>query len=287
MNYLDIEPNPELRKSKVVILPVPYEGTVTYGKGTSKGPQAIIDASSQLETYDEELRVENFDRIGIHTTKPLKLDKDPKKTVQIIKEACKKFIDDEKFVIMLGGEHSISFGYYWALKEKYPDLAVIQLDAHADLRNEYEDSKFSHACVMRRIRETCKDTLQIGIRSHSKEESDLIRKEKIPMFYAHYIYIKNTGWLNAAIKNMPNNVFLTIDVDFFSWDVISDTGTPEPGGIHWYKALEILRTIFENKNVVGFDIVELSQTQNSNNSAFACAKLIYRLINYKFTPRKK
>lgn len=267
-------------KARVVILLVPYEGTATYRKGASRGPAGIIEASKQLEMHDEELDKSTY-KIGICTLKPLSIQKEkPEEVVNKVKEVCKGLIKDKKFVVVLGGEHSISLGYYLALKEKYPDLSIVQLDAHADLREEYDGTKYSHACVMARIRESCNKIAQIGIRSLSEEEALKIKKKKYSIYYAHNI-INKSDWHNGMLKKLNDNVFITIDADFFDWNVVSDVGTPEPGGIGWYQSLDILRCIFKNKNVVGFDIVELAPKKESNSS-FALAKLLYRLIGYKF-----
>jgi len=271
-------------KSKVVILPVPYEGTVTYRKGASRGPAGIIDASKQLEMYDEELCKSTY-KVGISTLKPLLLQqKDkPEDVINKVKKICECLIKDNKFVVILGGEHSISLGYYLALKEKYPNLSVVQLDAHADLREEYEGTKYNHACVMARIRESCNKVAQIGVRSLSEEEALKIKKKNYSMYYAKDI-VNRLEWHNDMLKKLNNDVFITIDADFFSWDVVADVGTPEPGGIGWYQSLDILKSIFKRKNVIGFDIVELtpSKENKESNSCFALAKLLYRLIGYKF-----
>lgn len=271
-------------KAKVVILPVPYEGTVTYKKGASRGPAGIIEASKHLEMYDEELDKSTY-KIGMCTLKPLSLQQKekPEDIIKKVKEICKVLIKDNKFAVVLGGEHSISLGYYLALKGKYSDLSVVQLDAHADLREEYDETKYSHACVIARIRESCNKVVQIGIRSLSEEEALKIKKKNYAIFYAHNI-IGKSEWHDEMLKKLSKNVFVTIDTDFFDWNVAEDVGTPEPGGIGWYQSLGILRSIFKNKNVVGFDIVELAPEKENkeSNSCFALAKLLYRLIGYKF-----
>jgi len=273
--YLDEEFS--LEDSKIVILPVAFEGTACYGKGTAKAPGAIIDASTQLEVYDEELDSCVY-KNGIFTADFVDVNHSVKIVIDSVKKECLKFLDLDKFVVVLGGEHSISNGYYQALNEKYENLSVVQLDAHADLRDEYEGTKFSHASVMARIRESCDKVVQIGIRSLSEEEAELVKKNNYNLYYAYDIYNKN-DWIKGMLDNLSDNVFITIDADFFSWDIVSETGTPEPGGIGWYQALEILREIFKNKNVVGFDVVECG---NERKSAFAMAKLVYKLLGYKY-----
>jgi agmatinase len=272
-------------KSRVVILPVPYAGTVSYGKGAEKGPSAIIKASQHMELYDEELDKNNFEA-GICTLEKLKPESKPEKMVERIYTNTKKLINAGKFIVMLGGEHSISIGLAKALKEKYNDLSVLQLDAHADLRDQWyvgEEGKsgmspYSHACIMRRIRGFCSKTAQVGIRSISEEEIPEARKSNI--FWARNIYYNN-DWFGRAINLLSNNVYITIDLDVFDPSVMSATGTPEPGGLLWYQAVGFLREVFRKKNVVGFDVVELAPNKDKSCD-FMAAKLIYRLIGYKF-----
>ncbi len=271
-------------KSKTVILPVPYAGTVSYGKGASKGPSAIIKASQHMELYDEELNKSTYKK-GICTLSPLKKESKPEKMTDSICNNSKQLIKDNKFIVMLGGEHSISMGLVKAFKEKYKDLSVLQLDAHADLRDKWfigeEDksplSKYSHACVMKRIKELIKKTVQVGVRSISEEEIKESKKSNI--FWAKDIH-NNDKWHNKAINLLSKNVYLTIDLDVFDPSIMSATGTPEPGGLNWYQVINFLRKVFKKKNVVGIDVVELAP--NSNKSCdFTAAKLIYRLIGYK------
>ncbi|MBW2981603.1 agmatinase [Candidatus Woesearchaeota archaeon] len=275
----------EYAKSKAVILPVPYGGTVSYGKGTEKGPSAIIKASQHMEFYDEELKKNNF-KAGICTLHTLKSEPKPEKMAESVYNNCRQLIKDNKFIVMLGGEHSISSGLAKALKEKYKDLSVLQLDAHSDLRDKWyigeEDksplSKYSHACVMKRIREFCSKTVQVGIRSMSEEEIPESKRSNI--FWAKDIY-NNNKWFDKAINLLSNNVFITIDLDVFDPSIMSATGTPEPGGLLWYQVIDFLKQVFKKKNVVGFDAVELAPN-NDKSCDFMAAKLIYRLIGYKF-----
>jgi len=266
----------DYKKSRFVILSVPYEGTVSYGKGASKGPAAIIKASQNMELYDEELDKENY-KEGICTLKPLKAESTPKKMVDSIEKASDKIIKDNKFPIMLGGEHSISTGLIRALKKKYKDLSVLQLDAHADLRQEYEGQPYSHASIMARTRELAK-AVQVGIRSLSVEESKWIKKENLPIFWARDIY-DNEKWFDKAIEKLSNNVFITIDLDVFDPSIMSATGTPEPGGLDWYIIIKFLKQVCKKKNIVGFDVVELAPTKN-HSCDFLAAKLVYKLIGY-------
>ncbi len=269
-----------LEDASVIVAPFGYEGGVSYGKGTAKGPDAIIDASHYLELYDEVLDVEPSSA-GIYTIKPPLFDAGPEQMFQTVYETAKKYLAKDKFIVSIGGDHSISSAYCKALQEKYGAVSVIQFDAHADLRDSYEGSQLSHASVMSRIREITASTLQIGIRSLSLEEARLIRNEEIPVCTVEN-FRNDTFDLNAAIKNLHGPVFITFDVDVFDWSVIRSTGTPEPGGLFWDEAIHLLKKIFSQKDVVGFDVVELVQNENDPNSAFAAAKLIYKMIGFKY-----
>ncbi len=267
-------------KSAVAILPFPYEGGVSYGKGAAQAPGAIIDASHYLELYDEVLDAEPY-RVGIATVEPPDTGKTHQEMFYSIYSNAHDLIEDDKFVVVVGGDHSLSSGFFKALKEKYTDLGVIQLDAHADLRDTYEDSPLNHACVMSRIREMAQDTLQIGIRSMSAEEAEKIKRENISLCTMDS-FRKGVFDIDGALDNLPDNLFITVDVDCFDWSVIRSTGTPEPGGFLWDEALRLLGKIFQKKNIVAFDIVELSYSSNDLNSPFAAAKLIYKMLGFKY-----
>lgn len=267
-------------KSAVAILPFPYEGGISYGRGTFQAPDAIIDASFFLEEYDEVLEAEPY-RIGIATVEPPDTGKTHQEMFHSIYSNTHRLIEDGKFVVVIGGDHSISTGLFQALKEKYTDLGVIQLDAHADLRDSYEESPLNHACVMSRIREMSPDTLHIGIRSMSVEEAEKIKRENISLCTMEH-FRKKTFPINSALDRLPERVFITLDVDCFDWSVIRSTGTPEPGGFLWDEALTLLENIFLKKSVVAFDIVELSYSPTDPNSPFAAAKLIYKMLGFKY-----
>lgn len=278
--YLGIEPEfTQFESSAVCILPFPYEGGVSYGKGTGEAPDAIIQASAYLELYDEIFDAEMY-RIGVSTIQPPVLSVNHKAMFQQIYNASKELLDLDKFVVVIGGDHSISSGYFKALKEKYGSLSCIQLDAHSDLRDSYEGSKLSHASVMSRIREMTSNTLQIGIRSMCVEEAELIKADQIPVCTMHQ-FRKGLFDLDRALQQLPDPVFITLDVDVFDWSVVTSTGTPEPGGLLWDEAIDLLEKIFSRKNVVGFDVVELSAREGDDNSPFAIAKLIYKMIGFK------
>jgi len=263
----------------VSILPVPYEGGISYGTGTAQAPDAVIEASHHLELYDEILNAEPY-RMGIATVGPPEIFADAKLTHASVYAVIKKMIRDGKFVVMLGGDHSLSCDYVKALIEKYRQMSVIQLDAHSDLRDTYEGSPYSHACVMSRIRELTDNTLQMGIRSMSVEEAQRIKREKLAVCTMS-AYRKGEFDFNAALDSLAEPVYLTVDVDVFDWSVIRSTGTPEPGGLLWDEALALIQRIFMRKNVVGIDVVELCGDPKDRNSAFAVAKLIYKMLGFK------
>ena len=267
-------------KAAVVILPFPYEGGVSYGTGAAKAPDAILGASCYLELYDEVLDVEPY-RIGITTVYPPAIPDNPEGMIQTIYNTTQSLLQQEKFIIPIGGDHSITIGYFKAIQEKYGQISVIQLDAHADLRNSYDGSPLSHACVMARIREKTAHTLQIGIRSISAKEAALVKNENISLCTMRQ-FRQGDFDLDAALNLLPDPVFLTVDVDVFDWSVIMSTGTPEPGGLLWNEGVSLLQKIFKQKNVIGFDVVELSYQETDRNSPFAVAKLIYKMIGFKF-----
>jgi len=278
--FLGIEKqSTDFDQSTVAILPFPYEGGVSYGTGTAAAPQAIIDASCYLELYDEVQKSEPY-RQGLATMKAPQVGSTPQKMFESVYKNTCELIRDSKFVVLIGGDHSISSGFFKSLQEKYPDLGAIQLDAHADLRESFEGSKLSHACVMARIREMTPHTLQIGIRSMSVEEADKIEKEKMDVWTMHD-FRKGLFNIDAALAKLPEHIFLTVDVDAFDWSVVASTGTPEPGGFSWDEAMELLQKIFALKKIVGFDVVELSYSPQDRNSPFAVAKLIYKMLGFK------
>jgi len=284
---LDEDEAKSYEESKVVILPVPYDGTRTWIIGerwkrmdASKGPDAIITASRNMELYDEEVDAEISD-VGIYTSNELEIKDSSEKVVEDVFLKVKKLINDSKFPVMIGGEHSISFGAIKALKEKYGNLSVLQLDAHTDLRDSYEGTKFSHASVMARARELC-EVVQVGIRSQELDEKD-VNKENI--FYAKDIY-DNEQWMDEAISKLSDDVYITFDLDAFDISIMPSTGTPEPGGLQWYQALKFLKKVFKERNVVGFDVVELAPIDNLIAPDFLAAKLVYKMIGYGFFVEK-
>ncbi len=275
----------DYKKSKVVIFPVPYDGTLSYRAGSRNGPSAIISASKALEFYDIELDA-SFYKIGIHTTGELEpIMSSPQDMQKEIERVSAGFIKDKKFLITVGGEHSISIAVVKNMSRKYKNLSVLQIDAHSDLRDSYENSRYNHACVMRRIREIC-PSVQVGIRSMCSEEAQYIRKNKIKIFYADYIR-GNPDYIDEVLQMLTENVYITIDLDGLDPSIMPAVGTPEPGGMLWYDTLKLLRSVFEKKNVVGADVVELSPLPPDTASDFLAAKLVYKMIGYKYFLRTK
>lgn len=274
--------------ARVVILPIPYEATTTYRRGCENGPDAILEASQQVEYYDEELDRETCRDIGIYTSPAIADTRNDRSVsaeemLQVTQETVSKLIGDGKFAIALGGEHSITTGVVAAYCQAHPGEAftVIQIDAHGDLRHEYEGSIHNHACVMRRIVDMNLPTVQIGIRAICKEEADLIKEKNLTVFRAREIAIQ-PDWIERAIAAIPTQkVFLTIDLDGIDPTLIPGVGTPEPGGLTWYAVITFLRRVFESHQVIGCDVMELAPVEDSVVSEFTAAKLVYKLIGYQ------
>lgn len=270
----------DYNNAKAAIIPIPYEMTTTYVKGTKDGPSAIIDASKYLELYDEELDSVTSD-IGISTLKPFRPRHKPEVMVDKIKEHCLNVINDNKFPVMLGGEHSVSVGFLKALIQKKRNLSVLQLDAHADLRDELNGSRYNHGCVMARMRECCDSVVQVGIRSISHEEAVKAKKNDYKIYWAKD-KANPEFLLKNVLDNLKQDVYITVDVDVFNPSLVPAVGTPEPGGLDWYDVLDITREIFKQRNVIGFDVVELCPDPEDKSSDFIIAKLIYKMLGYKF-----
>ena len=278
-NFLELPDNfSNYAGSKALILPFPYEKTTSYIKGTKKGPSAIINASREVELFDNEIG--NIYEVGICTLKELRIDEPPEEMAENTYSHFRKLLNDDKFVIALGGEHSITSGIVRAYKDVYNDLSVLQIDAHADLREDFEGSRYSHACAMRRTMDFS-SIVQVGIRSLSQEESKFIKDKKLSIFWTNDIH-DNDKWYGNAIKKLLENVYLTIDLDGFDPSIMPAVGTPEPGGLGYYRVLNFLREVFKKRNVVGCDVVELCPRDDDINSDFTAAKLVYKIIGYKF-----
>lgn len=270
--------------SKVVIQSAPYEHTSSYLQGSEKGPGAIISASQFVELYDEELDSETFRKTGIATLSPIDFaDKVDADAVALIEEYTEKLLNDDKFVVSFGAEHTVTYGFVKAFAKKYPKLTVLQIDAHSDLRYSYHDNIYSHASVMHRVHDMGLTICQAGIRAQCIEEAQLIKKsENIHTFYAHQIR-QNPLWIEEIIAPMTNDVYITIDADGFDPSIMPAVGTAEPNGLFWNETLDLLRAVCKERNVVGFDIVECAPIEGSILSEYTLAKLAYRLLGYKFS----
>ncbi len=266
--------------SDTVILSVPYDKTSTYGKGADKGPKAIIDAYPNLEFYDAETK-EEFYPNKIFIDKPILENSSPDKMVEEVKKRVESHLSKNKFVVLIGGEHSVSVGTIYAHAKKFKNMSILQFDAHADLREDYHGSKYNHACIMRRAQEVSK-TVQVGIRSVAANEKNNLQK----VFFAHDIAGKS-GWQKKVADSLSKNVYVTIDLDVFDSSIMPSTGTPEPGGLNWYEVVNTLKEVAKTKNIVGFDIVELCPKKENSAPDFLAAKLLFKLLIYKKLYAKK
>jgi agmatinase len=284
--FIGSEAQTTYERARVIILPIPYEKTTTYRQGCQNGPEAIITASDQLEAYDIELEREICQSIGIYTTEAIADTRSqphliPETMMEIVTAKVSELIDDGKFVIALGGEHSISAAIVKAYRQVLNQpFTVIQIDAHGDMRHSYEGSIYNHACVMRRILDLGLPTLPVGIRSICLEEAQLIKKQQIPVIWAESI-VRNSDWSEKAIASITTEkVFITIDLDGLDPSLMPGVGTPEPGGLNWYELTKFLRAVFTQHQVIGCDVMELAPTSDSVVSQFTAAKLLYKLIGY-------
>jgi agmatinase len=269
--------------AQVIVLPVSWEGTVSYGTGTGEGAMAIVEASRNMELYDDETDAEIY-KIGIHTTDVIKPAETPEAMMKRLYESSKQLLESNKFLCMIGGEHSISSPVIKAHAEKYHDLSVLQIDAHADLRDEYDGTKWSHASIMARVVKDMRiPAVQVGIRSISAEEARSL-DDNLPtkIYWAKDIW-QNNDWIDEAIDSLTDNVYLTIDIDGLDPSLVPTTGTPEPGGLGWYQTLTLIRKLTEKKRVVGMDLNEFSKVEGATDApVFLCCKLIYKTLGYIF-----
>ncbi|CAN2042383.1 Agmatinase 1 [Candidatus Magnetomoraceae bacterium gMMP-15] len=279
--------NCSMDKAGIVILPLPYEACSSYGKGSSKGPYHILDASYQLEIIDEETLI-NWGSLPIHTCLPLSLPSDPKQAVDRMEQAAYDILASEKFLLSLGGDHAISIGPIRAAAKIFSNIGVLQFDAHLDLRNEWNGSKYNHACVMRRVVDDMGlPIVQVGIRSFSPEELNLVQKRDYKPFYAHKINHLNNIWISEVIERLPENVYLTIDLDGLDPSVLPGTGTPEPGGLSYRQLINLIKAVGEKRKVVAADINELIPIKGSHVSEFIAAKIASKIFVYCFAKQKK
>lgn len=262
-----------------VVVPVPYERTVSYGAGTARGPAAILEASGYVELYDEVLGEEPWQK-GIHTAPEVSPKNDPEAFLAELQDRAARLFADGKFPVFLGGEHSLTTAPVRAARDAFEDLSVLQLDAHADLRVEYLGSPWSHASVMRRVHELGVPVVPVGIRAVAPEEIKFIRAHDLPVFWSHRIAYGDE-WMETAISALTETVYLTFDVDFFDPAVIPATGTPEPGGGFWHETMRFLGRVFREKRVIGMDVVELAPIEGLHAPDFVVARLVYRAIGYR------
>lgn len=287
-NYLGLEDEySSFKKSKAAIIQAPYDKTTTYIHGAVNGPEAIISASRYMERFDDELNQETF-KVGIHTMDPLAIQElSSEEMVGKVYAQVLELLKVNKFPVLLGGEHSVTIGAVRAFKEMYPNLSVLHLDAHNDMRDIYFGSKLNHGCVARRISEFC-PIVQAGTRSISKEEKDFLSTGAGGKVKTVSVYdiLETPMWKDNVSNSLSESVYITIDLDVFDPALVPATGTPEPGGLGWYEALSLLREVTKDRKVVGFDVVELCPMKGNIASDFLAAKLIYRLLGYIFPAKK-
>ncbi len=288
-NFLAIEEEfSSLDKSKIAIVSAPYEHTVSYGGGTAFGPKEIIEASSQVEFYDDEFDRELVFEQGIVSLEPIDFDgKQDKEALDLLENQVSTLLDMDKFVVTLGGEHTISSAPIAAHFKKYPNMSVLHFDAHSDLRDTYDDSKYSHACIMARVvdfMDPAKIT-QVGIRAQCKEEAVFIKSNKVNTFYASQIRRKLHGenWQKAIVDTLGEEIYVTFDVDYFDPSIMPATGTPEPDGFLYSETLDIFREIRkQGKKIIGFDVVELAPMEGLHHPNLTTARLVYKMLNFAF-----
>lgn len=277
-NYAGIDNQfADFATSQVLLQSIPYDGTSTWGKGADKGFRAFLEASENMELYDIETRSEVF-RKGIHILPEITENASPEAVCREVYKTTTKLLESNKFLTFFGGEHSVSIGIIDAFREKYGELSVLQLDAHADLRPEYDGSPCNHACAMHKASQST-NLIQVGIRSMDVEENKYLEPSKC--FFADQVH-EQTDWMEKSIALLEDPVYLTIDLDVFDPSVMPSTGTPEPGGLDWYTVIRYLKKVFLERDVVGFDIVELAPIEGLKAPEFLVAKLYYKLLSNKF-----
>jgi agmatinase len=284
MNFGGIPPAySAYESSPIVILPVPFDATSTWIKGADKGPAAILEASANMELYDIDTDSEVYLK-GIHTADAVVEKTSAEILARKVRDTVHRFLEDGKFIVTLGGEHSVTIGAVQAFAERIPGLSVLQIDAHTDMRQEYEGSRFNHACVMARVSEMC-PVVQVGIRSMDVAEKPYLTKDRI--FLAKDIAGGQTAWIDEVIEKLNYHVYVTIDLDGFDPSIVPATGTPEPGGLTYYDVINLMRKLIVEKKLVGFDVVELCPLQNSKASDFLASKLIYQMLSFQFMTKNK
>ncbi len=277
-NFLGLDPREtDYKRARFAVLPLPYDATTSFGVGTRDGPRAIITASQQVELFDEYFGRETVTD-GVATLEAVAPDvAGPRETIERIYNVAQKVVRDGKFLLGLGGEHSVSSALVRAVKKRYKDVCVLQIDAHADLRDSYQGSPYSHASVMRRIHELGVPAVGVGVRNYSGEENDFIRKHDLPIFSARMI--RNTPkWIDDVMTHMGKRVYVTIDIDGFDPAYAPGTGTPEPGGLDWFQVTDLLKAVALDCEIVGADLVEVRPIPPNTVTEFLAARLLHRLL---------
>lgn len=262
--------------AKIVILPIPFDKTASWLKGAAKGPDAILEASQQVELYDIDTEKEVYQH-GIFTAESL-VASNVEDMVKASYAQAKQFINDDKFLVTVGGEHSVAIGPMQAHLEAYSDLSILHFDAHADFRAEYEGNKYNHACVMARARELTDNIVSAGIRSMDITEVNTLGKDRL--FLADEIFSSGDKWIDQIVKKLNDKVYVSFDVDVFEIGLMPSTGTPEPGGLTWYQIINCLKKVAAKRKIIGFDLVELAPNPYNKASDFLCAKLMYKILSY-------
>lgn len=283
INYGGLEPEfSTYETAQIVVLPVPYDGTSTWIKGADKGPDAILEASANMELYDIETGSEVYTH-GIATVEPVTEASSPEAMSAEVEKRIDSILRDGKFPVMLGGEHSVSIGAFRAFARHFERFSVLQLDAHSDMRNEYEGSSHNHACVMARAKEVA-SVAQVGIRSSATEEMDNIIPDRI--FHAYRIHSMNPQmWMKSVSEKLEKDVYITIDLDVFDPSIMASTGTPEPDGMYYREVIEFLKYINEHHRIIGLDIVELCPNEVNKAPDFTASKLIYQILSMRFNDK--
>jgi agmatinase len=271
-------PAVKFKDARIIILPLCYENAPSYGTGSKEGPLHILNASSQLESIDEET-LTAWGESGIHTMPPPLLSDNPEEAVNEMKKAALAVLKRKKFLLSLGGDHAVSIGPIAAAAEIHPDIGVLQIDAHLDLRNSWNGSRYNHACVMRRVAEDIKiPFVQVGIRSFSPGEAGFVKRKKLKPFYAHEIDPLDDSWADKAVDSLPEKVYLTVDLDGLDPSMIPGTGTPEPGGLSYRQLVRLIKTLGMKRKVIAADINELVKIEGSQVSEFTAAKIATKIF---------
>ncbi len=279
--YFGLEPElSSLERARFVIAQAPFDKTATFGKGTAQGPRAILEASQHVEFYDQELDASPLLEAGVCTLAPLDCQCSSKEINEKTYQSTRLVLDHKKIPVLIGGEHSVSFGAVKACHETFKELSVLQIDAHSDLRQSYFGDPFNHACVAARIAELC-PIVQMGIRSREASAQDESKELKNPVWCYPASRTRSSGpWIQEAVDRLSQDVYITIDVDGFDPSVMPGTGTPEPGGLDWWVVLEVLHKVCKERIVRGIDIVEVAPISGSQQTEFAAARLLGKILSY-------